>query len=331
MVQTLRIAIAGAGMVTRHHLLGWRKQPGVEIVGISNRTRSRAEERAREFAIPRVFEDYETMLDELRPDAVDIASATETHGPYCSAAAARGIHLFCQKPLTGTLAEAEALIAGVGERVRFMVHENWRFRPQYRLIQQWVRDGRVGPVREFRFATRSSGFVTRGRGGRPFALERQPFFSDMPRFLILEVLIHHLDTLRSLIGPVEVVAAQTARVSPDLIGEDVAQIALKAASGAFGTVVGNLSAAGEPPLPSDRLELAGEKASVLFEDNVVTLKGETEERVELDLAAAYQASYDNAIAHFAGCLRSDTPFETDRLDNLETLRLVDRAYALAGQ
>jgi predicted dehydrogenase len=124
MLKHLRIAIAGAGMVTCYHLIGWRRLPDIEIVGISNRTWARAEERAREFAIPHLSEDFEAMLDELRPDAVDIASATETHGPSCRTAAERGIYIFCQKPLTDTLTEAKGLIAQVDDRVRFMVHEN---------------------------------------------------------------------------------------------------------------------------------------------------------------------------------------------------------------
>ena len=38
-----------------------------------------------------------------------------------------------------------------------------------------------------------------------------------------------------------------------------------------------------------------------------------------------------AVAHFVAALETGAPFETDRLDNLETLRLVDDAYRLAGQ
>jgi hypothetical protein len=52
-----------------------------------------------------------------------------------------------------------------------------------------------------------------------------------------------------------------ARVCPEVIGEDLALISLRADNGAFGTVCGNFCAAGFPPLPADRLELIGEKAA----------------------------------------------------------------------
>jgi D-apiose dehydrogenase len=245
-------------------------------------------------------------------------------------AADRGIDILCQKPMTPDLAESEQLVVGIGDRVRFMVHENWRFRPQYRRIAAWLSAGRLGRVHEFQLTVRSSGLITRTATGRLFALERQPFFSGLKRFIIMELLIHHLDTIRYLVGPVSVTAASAARVCPEVIGEDMALISLKADSGALGTVSGNFCVAGFPPQPADRLELIGEKASILFENNILRLRGETEETLEFDFAQAYQQSYDNAIAHFVQALQNRTPFETGAADNLQTLRLVEEAYRLSG-
>ena len=146
----------------------------------------------------------------------------------------------------------------------------------------------------------------------------------------MELLIHHLDTIRYLVGPVNVRDAAVARLSPDVIGEDMAQISLQADSGALGTVSGNFSAAGFPPLPADRLELIGEKASILFENNVLCLRSEPGETLEFDFEQAYQQSYDNAIAHFVQALADKTPFETAAADNLQTLRLVEEAYRRSG-
>jgi len=233
--------------------------------------------------------------------------------------------------MTPDLGESEQLVADIGDRVRFMVHENWRFRPQYRQAARWLAEGRAGPVREFQMTVRSSGLVTRTPSGKAFAMERQPFFATLERFLIMEVLIHHMDTIRYLAGPVVVTAAAINRVSTDLMGEDVALVSLQAASGAVGSVAGNFSAAGYPPLPSDRLELVGETGSILFEDGVLRRIGRTQETLRYDFDAMYQQSYDNAIAHFVECRHSGTPFETDRRDNLNTLRLVADAYRLAGR
>jgi predicted dehydrogenase len=50
-----------------------------------------------------------------------------------------------------------------------------------------------------------------------------------------------------------------------------------------------------------------------------------------DVAAAYQASYDAAHGHFAGCLRSGRLPETHAEDNLKTLRAVFAAYQAAAE
>jgi predicted dehydrogenase len=130
-------------------------------------------------------------------------------------------------------------------------------------------------------------------------------------------------------GEMDVISTQALRVSPSVIGEDVAHISLKAKTGAIGMVSGNLSAAGFPSLPQDQLELIGERSSILFDGENLSLIGEKSELIHFNFEEAYQSSYNNAIAHFVEALRTGQPFETDRLDNLRTLKLVDEAYRLA--
>ena len=326
-----RVAIAGAGMVTRYHLSAWAKLAQVEVAAICARHLKNAQDRATEFSIPKAYDNAAAMLDAEKPDVLDIATPPDVHAEQVKLAAERGVNVLCQKPMTPNLTESEQLVAEVGDSIRFMVHENWRFRPQYRQVGQWIAQGKVGHIREFRLTTRSSGLVTKTANGRLFALERQPFFANLKRFIINELLIHHLDTIRFLVGSMIVVASNTSHICQEVMGEDMAQIILKAESGVYGTVSGNFCAAGFPLLPTDRLELIGEKASIIFDKNELNLIGDTEQKISYDLNEVYQTSYNNAIAHFIKSLESGEPFETDRLDNLETLRLVSDAYRLAGR
>ena len=271
------------------------------------------------------------MLTEQKPDVVDIATAPEAHYEQVVAAADLGIDILCQKPLTPALIQSKKLVDLVGDRVRFMVHENWRFRPQYRQIGDWLHQGKLGSVNEFKMTVRSSGLITRTDSGPLFALQRQPFFSSLERFIIMELLIHHLDTMRYLLGPLRVKDCATQKVCHEVIGEDVAEVSLEAKNGAFGTVTGNFSAAGFPPLPLDDLEIIGNRGSVTFRNNRLKLRGPEPEEILYDSARAYQASYDNAIAHFVACLQNKTEFETDRIDNLKTLEMVEEAYRIASK
>jgi predicted dehydrogenase len=89
-------------------------------VAVCDPARAKAEARAQEFGIARVYTDFAEMLDQEKPDAVDIATPVATHAPLTLMAARRGVHVMLQKPKTPTLAKAEPLVREVGEKVRFM-------------------------------------------------------------------------------------------------------------------------------------------------------------------------------------------------------------------
>ena len=328
MKNALRVAIAGAGFAGGLHLAGWRRVPNAKVVAICDPDTEKAEARAREFGVASVFRDADEMLETTRPDAIDIVAPMDLHVPLCMLAAAKGVHILCQKPLAPTLAEAQSLARSVGGKVRLMVHENWRFRAHYRQVKRWLEDGALGVPVSATMQMRSSGLLEDENGVLP-QLVRQPFFAGLKRLLIGEVLIHHLDVLRWLIGPLRVVAARTGRLCAAVRGEDHAVILLEGHQ-LWALLDSSLVVPGAPPTPSDRLEIIGTQGTVLLEGNVLRLNGRRSESITLDLAAGYGDSYAAAIAHFATALTTDAPFETGPDDNLQTLALVEDAYALAA-
>ena len=330
-VHPLRVAVAGAGMISRHHLLGWQKLAGdVEVVAICDPDTSRAAARAREFGIARVYDSLEALFAREIIDALDVASPRETHSAWVLAAAERGIPVLCQKPLCPTLAEAEDLIRQVGARTRLMVHENWRFRPWYREARRWVDAGLIGNLQMARITLLSSAMLPDASGQRA-ALARQPFMAGEHRLMIAEVLIHHIDVMRYLCGPLRLVAARTLRSLAEVRGETLSAMFFETADGCPVEVTGTMAAPGFSGRPSDRLELIGTDASLVFDDWTLQLLGPSPRSMRFDHEEGYQASFDAVIAHFVGCLRSGAPFETDPADNIETLRLVEHAYWAAGQ
>ncbi len=317
-------------MISWYHLVAWRNLGArARVVAVCDPDRQKAARRAEEFGIPRVYHEAEAMLDAESLDALDVASPRETHAAWVEAAAARGIAVLCQKPLAPTLAEAETLVGQVEGRARLMVHENWRFRPWYRALRQWIDDGALGDVLVGSLKTISSGLLPDAAGRRP-ALERQPFLAREARLMIAEVLIHHLDTMRFLCGPLRVIGARAAHTLPDVRGETLAAIFLETAAGAPVMVAGTLAAPGYPPRPPDRLEIVGQAASATLADNELRLLGPSPRSERYEPDRGYQASFDGVIAHFVACLESGVPFETGPADNLETLRLVEHAYWAAG-
>jgi len=322
----LRVAIAGAGMIVAHHLPAWRAQPGVVVVGIADPDRARAEARGDACGIPNRFTDPVAMLDALRPDVLDVASPRQTHADLVLAAAERGIAVLCQKPLAASLAEAEALVAALAGRVRVMVHENWRFRPYYRQIRRWQGEGLLGEVTGLTLAYRSAAFLPDAAGCLP-ALARQPFMASEARLMVAESLIHHIDVARWLTGGLKLLAARLQYLSPACRGETAATLMFTTATGVPVVVEGHGCCPGYGAAARDHLDLIGTRGSVRFDGQRLSLRGGATQ--DHPHEAAYQASFNYCIGHFVDRLRDGGPFETDPIDNLQTLRLVEDAYEKA--
>ena len=323
----LRVAVAGAGMVSPYHLHAWRSVQGARVVAIADPDRDRARRRAVEFAIDAVYADVGEMLDAQRPDALDIAAGHAAHAPLCSAAAERGIAILCQKPLAPSLAEAQAIVAAVGGRTRFMIHENWRFRPWYRRALTWVESETIGTPRSLALDARSSGLLLQG-ATRP-ALDRQPMLATLGRLAIGELLVHHLDLACCLLGPLAVTGASTARGINAIRGETKARIAL-GGEASTAELTADMACPGAPIPVSDRMVLIGSAGAIAFSGNRLKLEGAPSLDVTFDLDKGYQDAYDAAIGHFAEAILHDRPFATPPEIHLAVLALVEEAYRFAS-
>ena len=93
---------------------------------------------------------------------------------------------------------------------------------------------------------------------------------------------------------------------------------------------GNVSAPGYPPLPTDRLEIDGSKGTLVYDAARLYIVGSDEALVRYDLVKNYQICWTECIRSFVHGLRTGEPFPTDRLDNLETLKLMEASYKAAG-
>lgn len=325
----LRVGLIGAGMVSGHHLAAWAEIPQAVVVAIADPDQSRARQRADTFRIDRVFDNAESLIDTVRPDAIDIAAPVSHHGDLCRLAADKGVAILCQKPLAGTCAEAARIVEDVGSRVRFMVHENWRFRPPYRQMRSWMEDRRFGDIGLVRLSVRSSGFVAGADSAMP-GLLRQPFLADLPRFLVFELLIHHLDVLRWLLGPLTVASARLTRVSPTICGEDTAAIILTGDRDLPVVVDACYATHGANIHVEDHMEIVGTKTTARLSDTELTLVGTQSASIRWDFDAMYAAAYEGALREFVAGLQHNRAFETEARDNLEVLALVEDIYAAAG-
>ena len=257
----LRVAVVGAGYFAQFHLEAWQRlerEGAVELAAICDADANRCAEASRQYGARRSFESAAAMLDALDCDLLDIATPPATHADLVTHAVQRGLSAICQKPVAPTLDEAQSiaqLVAGATQPV--FVHENFRWMPWYREMRQLMDDCALGQLHSIAVRMRPGD----GQGPQAY-LARQPYFRQMPRFLVHETLVHYIDTFRFLLGPIVNVTARLRRVNPAIRGEDAGYVMFEFAGGATGLIDANRlndHSAANPRLTMGEVWLEGAK------------------------------------------------------------------------
>src|SRR5215470_5535465 len=209
--EKVRVAVVGCGEFGRNHARVYRDMPHVELVGVLDENRERANHVAQEFHL-RAFQ----SLEELRGtvDAASVAVPTVVHRDIGCLLLAMGIDALIEKPMARTLAEADALIACAKKNSRILqVGHVERFNPAVLAVEPIV--------------------------NRPLFFEVHRLGVFTPRSLdvdvIYDLMIHNLDILQALVKePVTEVKAVGIPVLTDKV--DIAHARLEFEGGAVANV-----------------------------------------------------------------------------------------------
>ena len=121
MADPLRVLVVGLGHMGMTHARAYERVEGYELAGLCARSMaSRADLPARWAELPR-FADYGEALAAVRPDVVSINTWPDTHADYAVRAFQAGAHVFVEKPLAETVADAERAVAAARAAGRKMV------------------------------------------------------------------------------------------------------------------------------------------------------------------------------------------------------------------
>lgn len=190
----INVAIAGFGFMGQTHARCMALHPEMQVVGIADAGDAATARRAREIGLEvPVAVSLEQLLDEEDVAFVDLCLPTDLHRSQAEVAFARGKHVFCEKPLALTLADAEAMVEGAQRAgVFLMVGHCLRFWPEYRELERVVRGGELGPLLSLE--------MTR-RAGRP-GYTVGDWVADPARCVgaALDLHIHDADFLNHLFG-----------------------------------------------------------------------------------------------------------------------------------
>jgi myo-inositol 2-dehydrogenase / D-chiro-inositol 1-dehydrogenase len=234
--RTLGLAIVGAGRIgTSHAEIVAHRVPCARLVAVADAVETAAKRLAADVDADAL--DVDALLARPDVDGVLITAPARSHTDLVVAAAAAGKHVFCEKPMAVTLADADRAIAAAAEAgVVLQVGFNRRFAPGFAAARAAVDTGRIGTPQLLRSLTRDPG----------------PFTADPTRIpqwtIFFETLIHDFDTLCWLnpgARPVSVHAFADALVAPEAKTSghlDTAVVTIRFDNGAIATAEANFSA-----------------------------------------------------------------------------------------
>ncbi|MFC1584820.1 Gfo/Idh/MocA family oxidoreductase [Fibrobacterota bacterium] len=132
MSEKIKIMVAGCGNMGKSHASSYHRMDEFELLAFVSKDDGSRERLPDELKGYKHYDEFHAALAELKPDAVSICTWPDTHAEYAVAALKAGCHVFCEKPLGATVAEAEAVVKAAHEANRKVVvgyilrhHPSW--------------------------------------------------------------------------------------------------------------------------------------------------------------------------------------------------------------
>ena len=331
-MEKLKFALFGCGFWSQFQLGAWKELERAECVALYNRTKSKAEDLASRFGIPRVYDDAEELLKNEELDFIDIVTDVDTHEKFTVLGAKYGRDVICQKPLAPSFEAAKRMMRATKDAgVRFYVHENYRWQPQFRRVKQILDSGVIG--KPFRCET---AFIT----AFP-VFETQPFLAELEEFALTDQGSHQFDVLRYLFGEAKTIYCEKQTVNPNIKGEDVTTSVLKMKNGVVCIQKISFSSPLEKEIfPQTTLLIEGDKGSIRldaeFEISTTVGTKTTKDVVEMhsyswqtDRLKPEPPSIVDINKNILNDMLGQGKAENTAADNFETVKLVWAAYESA--
>ena len=261
-MDSVRIGLIGAGVIGATHSVVLQQIAGVlgshvQLVALADPIEDRRAYFAETYGYRQLFADAADLLERAEVNTVFVCTPTRYHCELVCAAAARGLHIFCEKPLAMTYGEAAMMVDAVTQaRVRSQIGLVLRFSAVYTIMRQLVRDPRAGRPLAVVFRDDQC-FPIRGLHDSSWRADRTLTAGGT----LIEHGVHDLDLLTWLFGPVERLRAweENRAGYPDI--EDYMAVELQFAGGLRAQLVNVWH--DMPQRPSNRrLEIFCERAFV---------------------------------------------------------------------
>jgi predicted dehydrogenase len=272
------IGMLGYAFMGKAHSNAFRKIPSMmyppvaipKLIAVCGRDEAAAAEAARRYGYEGYYTDWRKMLQDPRVQLFDNGGPNDTHAEPIIEAAKAGKHVFCEKPLARTGAEARTMLdAAVKAGVKHQTAFNYRFVPAVRQAWDLMRSGKLGRLYHFRAWYLQEWIMPHYNTPMIWRTDKKRAGSGA----LGDLGSHVLDLARFLMGEVKSVSALTRtfisqRPLPDGKGtgtvdvDDAFVSILEFANGGIGTLEASRFAAGHKN--NAFFEINGEKGSIRF-------------------------------------------------------------------
>lgn len=225
----LNVGVIGAGRIGRLHVNYLKQRKDINIKWISDLFCDKLDDWIKESNISNKTKNYQDIMNDPEIDAIIICSPTNTHVDIIKDACKKGIHVFCEKPISLSLSEAEEAVEAVkASNIKLQMGFNRRFDKNFKLLQERLSDGELGNIQTLRITSRDP---------EPPPLE----YVKNSGGLFMDMSIHDFDMARYLMNSevTEVYASGGAMISPEIEQYDdidTAIITLKFENGALAVI-----------------------------------------------------------------------------------------------
>ena len=259
---TLGFGIVGAGMIADFHARALAQTHGGRLLGVSSRDAGAARTFADRHGIAFATDQIDALLALPGLDVVCVATPSGAHLQPALAAIRAGKHVVIEKPLEITTARADIILAAAEQHgVRLLPIFQARYGDGARQVKRAIDSGRLGRL------VLAGAYIKWHRAADYYRGWKGTLALDGGGALINQA-IHAVDLLQWFAGmPDQVFAWKTRRVHTSIEAEDTIVATLQFGDGALGTIEATTAVW---PGWRRRLELAGERGSVVLEDDAIT-------------------------------------------------------------
>src|SRR3954454_2638429 len=158
----IRVGIIGCGQIAQLHLTQYSKmaREDVCVVAAADINEACARVSAEKFGVPNVYTDFREMLKRDDLDAVDVCLHNNFHRPATEAALRAGKHVYCEKPMAGSYADAAAMLETAKQTgKKLSIQLSTLYANETRAAKELISAGELGEL----YFARSTGWRRRGR------------------------------------------------------------------------------------------------------------------------------------------------------------------------